>query len=291
MNKSRDVLLRNLSSLLLLLWLPLVISLCNNICVPWPGVNAFSVNVVTTANSHKLYYQHSNHNTILPSTRTSSLPLHLSSSISNEHDDTTTLNQPIRKVVFLLPSSTDTTAATTIPFQSCSTWEEAVQEIMKSTAADSTNNKNDEYNTSFQITSTQCQFFPQEEYEVVEQTCRNANVLIALGPTSPSDVKFVATMFRLRRTENDGGAATTDPQQQQQQQQQRYYQCQFALGGKPFAPLVGYYDAANPQPLWEDYVPFTKQAKSKQIATRMQTLFDQWTVQDFRDALLVFLNQ
>jgi len=259
-------------------------------------VNAFNAHVVTTTTTtttspKSLYHQHlfSNHN-ILPLTRTSP-SLKLSSSTSNEHtndDTTTTSKQPIRKVVLLLPSSIDTTTTTTksVSFQSSSSsssysplsLEEAVKEIMEST----TDSTTDGYN-SLQITSTQCQFFPKDEYEVVEQTCRNANVLIALEPTSPSDVKFVATMFRLRRTAaTDTAPSTTE---------HRRYQCQFALGGKPFAPLVGYYDAANPQPLLEDYVPFTKQAKSKQTATRMQELFDQWTIQSFREALLVFFNQ
>mmetsp|Transcript_18131 Transcript_18131/g.25144 ORF Transcript_18131/g.25144 Transcript_18131/m.25144 type:complete len:296 (+) Transcript_18131:157-1044(+) len=293
-NKSRNNVLQRNLSLFILLPLLVVILLPNNNCLSLSVVNAFNAHVVTTTTTtttspKSLYHQHlfSNHN-ILPLTRTSP-SLKLSSSTSNEHtndDTTTTSKQPIRKVVLLLPSSIDTTTTTTksVSFQSSSSsysplsLEEAVKEIMEST----TDSTTDGYN-SLQITSTQCQFFPKDEYEVVEQTCRNANVLIALEPTSPSDVKFVATMFRLRRTAaTDTAPSTTE---------HRRYQCQFALGGKPFAPLVGYYDAANPQPLLEDYVPFTKQAKSKQTATRMQELFDQWTIQSFREALLVFFNQ
>mmetsp|Transcript_6351 Transcript_6351/g.8979 ORF Transcript_6351/g.8979 Transcript_6351/m.8979 type:complete len:314 (+) Transcript_6351:3-944(+) len=188
----------------------------------------------------------------------------------------------IRKIVLLLPSSFDndnslfqrssSSSSPTTTTALSTSLEEAVQEIIETM---------DCTNASIQITSTKCQLFPKDEYDIVENACLSSNALIALAPTSPSDVKFVATMFRLRRTATGGS----------QQQQKQQYQCQFALGGKPFAPLVGYYDGANPQPLLEDIVPFTKQAKSKKLAISMQELFEKWTIQDFNEALLLFFNQ
>jgi len=112
--------------------------------------------------------------------------------------------------------------------------------------------------------------------EDAERFCLQANALIALGVDTPMDVRFVATTFRKRRTSwqtyNSLGSM-----------------CQFALGGKPFAPLMDSYDEANPT--WEQSIPWSSVSRDKQLCDQMMTLFDQGgEVEDYGAAIQLFLD-
>ena len=104
-----------------------------------------------------------------------------------------------------------------------------------------------------------------------DAVCPSANALIALGVESPLDVRYVATAFRLRRS-----SATKSEM------------CQFALGGKPFAPLLGSYDEANPT--WERDFPWTSAARDRKLMLQMQALFEEGDIEEYVKAIILFLR-
>lgn len=114
--------------------------------------------------------------------------------------------------------------------------------------------------------------FCNSEYDTL---CQDSNVLIALGVQAPVDVRFVATLFRKRRAASVASSASRAT-------------CQFALGGKPFAPLVDNYDEANPS--LQEQFPWTVAARDKILALEMQRLFDQWQTEDFVVASTLFFD-
>lgn len=114
--------------------------------------------------------------------------------------------------------------------------------------------------------------FCNSEYDTL---CQDSNVVIALGVQAPADVRFVATLFRERRAASVASSASRAT-------------CQFALGGKPFAPLVDNYDVANPS--LQEQFPWTVAARDKILASEMQRLFDQWRTEDFVVALTLFFD-
>jgi hypothetical protein len=86
----------------------------------------------------------------------------------------------------------------------------------------------------------------------------------------------VATLFRKRRAASVASLAS------------RRATCQFALGGKPFAPLVDNYDGANPS--LQEQFPWTEAARDNILASEMQRLFDQWQKEDFVAAFTLFFD-
>lgn len=103
-----------------------------------------------------------------------------------------------------------------------------------------------------------------------DAACQDAAIVVALGIQFPLDVRFVATAFRLRRTAGTKGT------------------CQFALGGKPFAPLLDQYDEANPT--WQRNVPFTAEARDRTLMLEMQTLFEKGEIDDYVQAIQLYFS-
>ena len=101
--------------------------------------------------------------------------------------------------------------------------------------------------------------------------CSSSDVLIALGVESPYDVRFVATAFRLRRTAGRKGT------------------CQFAFGGKPFAPLLDAYDEANPT--WQQDISWTAAGKDRKLLLKMLELFEKENAEDYVEAIRLYLGQ
>ena len=104
-----------------------------------------------------------------------------------------------------------------------------------------------------------------------------ANALIALGISSPSDIQFLSQTFRKRR--------------EKQQNHQLTNTCQFAVDcGGNYAPIVGPYDEANPSIL-ASAAPWTDIASGKRLAAQMTELFDKFTSDEFALAVMLFFNQ
>eukprot|EP00977_Amphora_coffeiformis_P001685 scaffold326_cov165-Amphora_coffeaeformis.AAC.2 len=105
-----------------------------------------------------------------------------------------------------------------------------------------------------------------------ESVCQTASVVVALGVESPMDVRFVATAFRRRRSSGKLKEGL----------------CQFALGGKTFAPLVDAYDEANPT--WQKELPWSAAARDRTLMLQMQDLFEKGGTEDYVEAITLYLD-
>jgi hypothetical protein len=175
----------------------------------------------------------------------------LSSSVLRASSPVTSIDEAVGNVIILLPEQDST-----------SNFGPSLHEIAETLSQILT--------SDHQIEATVA--FCNSEYDSL---CQDSNVLIALGVQAPVDVRFVATLFRKRRAASVASSASRAT-------------CQFALGGKPFAPLVDNYDEANPS-LLENF-PWTVAAQDKILALEMQRLFGQWETEDFVVALTLFFD-
>jgi hypothetical protein len=104
----------------------------------------------------------------------------------------------------------------------------------------------------------------------------NADVLIAIGLSSDSDLKFAKDIFEFRASNRD--------------RKVRFRQCEFALDcAKSIASTVGPFDAARPT--LSSLFPWTDAASGRRLLYQMQGLFDRWTSDDAIIAILLFLNR
>ena len=109
--------------------------------------------------------------------------------------------------------------------------------------------------------------------------CQQANLLLALGMESPMDVRCVATLFRQRRTSDlVENAVPSRPT------------AQFAVGGKPFAPLVDQWDEANPK-TWQKEIPWSAAAQDRRLMLDMQAMFEKGEPDDFVKAIGLFWDK
>jgi len=108
---------------------------------------------------------------------------------------------------------------------------------------------------------------------IISTTCQQAKLVLALGIQSSMDVRYVATLFRLRRS----ASADVDKDL-----------AQFALGGKPFAPSVGTWDEANPS--WKANIPWTAAAQDRALMLSMQRLFVRGEREDYVQAIQLYIN-
>lgn len=108
--------------------------------------------------------------------------------------------------------------------------------------------------------------------------CLKSDALIAIGLTTPSDIRYLSETFRLRRA--------------QQQHTSSSNTCQFALdcGGYSYAPIVGPYDEANPSPL-TTLAPWSDVASGKRLSSQMMELFDKHITDEFALAVMLFFNR
>ena len=66
--------------------------------------------------------------------------------------------------------------------------------------------------------------------------------------------------------------------------------CQFALDcSKPFAPIVGLYDEANPNFLCK--IPLTEEARGRETMYEMMDMFEEWNVNEFSRAIGIFFDR
>jgi len=115
---------------------------------------------------------------------------------------------------------------------------------------------------------------PTDLLATTRQRALDADVLLGLGLSNPADVRYLSTLFRERRlTDTDNSK-----------------RCQFALDcGKPFAPIVGPYDEANPNFLCK--IPWTEEAKGRESMYEMMDMFAEWNVADFSRAIVLFFDR
>ncbi|KAG7342339.1 hypothetical protein IV203_007432 [Nitzschia inconspicua] len=114
----------------------------------------------------------------------------------------------------------------------------------------------------------------------IRDTLEDANILIAMGLSKPTDMKFAESIFHNR---------------QQQTSEERFSKCQFALdcdeSSGQLSTLVGPFDKqtarTNPSLLF----PWTDAASGQRFDEQMEGLFDRWTSDDFTVALMLFLNR
>ena len=108
--------------------------------------------------------------------------------------------------------------------------------------------------------------------------CLKSDALIAIGLTTPTDIRYLSETFRLRRA--------------QQQQTSSSNTCQFAIdcGGHSYAPIVGPYDEANPSPL-ASLAPWSDIASGKRLSVQMTELFDKYITDEFALAMMLFFNR
>ena len=113
------------------------------------------------------------------------------------------------------------------------------------------------------------------------QKASDADVLLGLGLSSPADVRYLSTLFRERRLSD------IDNSKQWSRCSKR---CQFALDcGKPFAPIVGLYDEANPNFLCK--IPLTNEARGRETMYEMMDMFEEWNVKKFSRAIGIFFDR
>mmetsp|Transcript_22681 Transcript_22681/g.45926 ORF Transcript_22681/g.45926 Transcript_22681/m.45926 type:complete len:560 (+) Transcript_22681:55-1734(+) len=111
-----------------------------------------------------------------------------------------------------------------------------------------------------------------------KDACLKANALIALGLTSPTDIRCLSEIFRERRTKQ---SLSPTPNM-----------CQFAVecGTNTYAPIVGPYDEANPS-IFATLVPWSDEAFGKRLSEQMNDLFHKQTSDEFALALMLFFNR
>ncbi len=105
-----------------------------------------------------------------------------------------------------------------------------------------------------------------------------SDALIAIGLTTPSDIRYLSETFRLRRAQVQQTASSKT--------------CQFAVdcGGNFFAPIVGPYDEANPSPL-ATLAPWSDAASGKRLSSQITELFDKHITDEFALAMMLFFNR
>ena len=185
---------------------------------------------------------------------------------------------PIGTVTILVPSSSDSTIASKSRFNSSPplSYHDAAHAISEKVDDISSNRKG-------RIIVSICAVLTaaassQPDIEQTRKLASEADVLIGLGLNSPYDVRFLSTLFRERRLAEEGVNMI------------KGRRCQFALDcDKPFAPIVGPYDEANPTILVR--IPWSNEAKGRQTMYEMMSLFQRWTVEDFGNALLLFFDR
>ena len=108
--------------------------------------------------------------------------------------------------------------------------------------------------------------------------CLKSDALIAIGLTTPSDIRYLSETFRLRRSIQQQTASSNT--------------CQFAIdcGDHTYAPIVGPYDEANPSPL-ATLAPWSDVASGKRLSVQMTELFDKYITDEFALAMMLFFNQ
>lgn len=150
--------------------------------------------------------------------------------------------------------------------------EGGVSLLLPASPADSLLEASQQIASSLKATSSTLAVSVVTSDEIAATTfCEQANLVVALGIESPMDVRSVATLFRIRRTSSD-----VSPR------------AQFALGGKPFAPLVDQWDEANPA--WQKDIPWSGAARDRSLMLEMQTIFQQGEAEDFVRAITLFVN-
>ena len=113
------------------------------------------------------------------------------------------------------------------------------------------------------------------------QKASDADVLLGLGLSSPADVRYLSTLFRERRLSDINNS---------NQWPRCSMRCQFALDcGKPFAPIVGLYDEANPNLFCK--IPWSNEAKGRETMYDMMDMFEKWNVQEFSKAIGIFFDR
>lgn len=113
------------------------------------------------------------------------------------------------------------------------------------------------------------------------QKASDADVLLGLGLSSPADVRYISTLFRERRLSDISNS---------NQWSRCSKRCQFALDCcKPFAPIVGLYDEANPNFLCK--IPWSNEAKGRETMYEMMDMFEEWNVQEFSRAIGTFFDR
>jgi hypothetical protein len=110
----------------------------------------------------------------------------------------------------------------------------------------------------------------------ISQSLESADILIAMGLSSPNDLRFAEDLFAKRKSRDSAS---------------RFRQCQFALDcAKDLSSAVGPFDESNPS-LQSSLLPWTDDASGRRFLDQMQGLFDRWTSDDFTVALMLFLNR
>ena len=113
------------------------------------------------------------------------------------------------------------------------------------------------------------------------QKASDADVLLGLGLSSPADVRYLSTLFRERRLSDIKNS---------NQWSRCGKRCQFSLDcGKPFAPIVGLYDEANPNFLCK--IPLTNEARGRETMYEMMGMFEEWNVKEFSKAIGTFFDR
>lgn len=111
-----------------------------------------------------------------------------------------------------------------------------------------------------------------------------ADVLLGLGLSSPADVRYLSTLFRERRL---AGMESSSPLRGWRRSKRT---CQFALDcGRPFAPLVGPYDEANPS--FGCKISWTDEARGRTTMYEMMDGFEEGEVGEFARAIVMFFDR